>query len=98
SLLHERLAALRRRMWFVTSFRGTAVLVSVVLAIVVSEGYADWRWHLPALVRALALITGLAAAGYLAIYHLLRPLAVKTDNLSLALRIEERHGGLNDAL
>ncbi len=98
SLLNERLGALRRRMWFVTSFRGTALLVSVAILIAVAGGCADWRWQLPGLARALILVGGLSAAGYLAIGHLLRPLAVKTDNLSLALRIEERYGGLNDAL
>src|SRR5262245_36860525 len=96
--LRQRLSALRRRLRFVASFRGAAWLVTVVLITLTWAGLLDWRVHLPALVRAFVL-TGLLAAVGVVVYRLLfRPLSEPTDDLSLALRVEERYPALNDAL
>src|SRR5947209_996773 len=93
--LRRRLAGLRRRLRFVASFRGLSWLLTAVLTTAVLVGMADWRWHLPGLVRAFAL-TGLLAGGGVILYRFLfRPLSSPSDDLSLALRVEERYPGLN---
>ena len=61
-------------------------------------GLADWRLHLPGLVRAFALTGLLAGAGVIVYQLLIQPLKAPVDDLSLALRIEERHPTLTDAL
>jgi hypothetical protein len=96
--LQIRLAALRRRLRLVVTFRGVATAAALVLVVLVLGGLLDWRMHLPDLVRALILAGTLTGAGYVAYRHLLRPLWANSDDLSLALRVEERYPVLNDAL
>src|SRR5262249_46036131 len=96
--LRRRLAALRRRLRFVTTARGVGWLLTLLLLTAAGAGFLDWYWRLPALVRAVVLVGALAAAGVVAYRHLLRPLASRADDLTLALRIEERYPSLNDAL
>src|SRR5262249_44752805 len=61
-------------------------------------GLGDWRIHLPSLGRGVLLVGSLSAAGYLGYRYLLRPLAAKGDDLSLALRVEDRDPVFNYAL
>ncbi len=96
--LRKRLAGLRRRLRLVASFRGLNWLLTAVLTTAVLVGLADWQWHLPGLVRAFALSGLLAGAGVILQRFLFRPLSAPTDDLSLALRVEERYPALNDAL
>src|SRR5689334_19857942 len=96
--LQQRLAALRWRLRSVVTFRGACWVAALVLLAAALAGWLDWRLHLPAAVRALLLTGTLGAAGYVAYRHLLRPLASRADDLTLALRIEEHYPGLNDAL
>jgi hypothetical protein len=97
-MLRQRFAALRRRLRLVTTIRGTGLLLTVLLSAAVVAGLLDWRWHLPALVRAVVLIGTLAGAIVVAYRFLLRPLSAPSDDLSLALRVEEQYPSLNDAL
>ncbi len=62
------------------------------------EGLIDWRFQLPSLVRAILLCGIVASACYVVIRKLLIPLSQPTDNLNLALRLEERNPELNDIL
>jgi hypothetical protein len=96
--LRQRLAALRHRLRMVTAFRGGGLFLALLLAAVAAAGLLDWRVHLPPLVRALLLVATLVAAGLVALRYLIRPLADRTDDLTLALRVEERFPGFNDAL
>jgi hypothetical protein len=96
--LRSRLAALRRRLYVVSMLRGFGWVLTVVLLSAAIGSVLDWRLHLPALVRAVLLVTTLAASAYLAFRLLFRPLSVRTDDLSLALRVEENYPSLNDAL
>src|SRR5438067_13694628 len=89
-LLQQRLAALRRRLRFVVTFRGVSWLLTVLLLAAAGGGLLDWRVHVPSVVRALILVGGLSAAGYLAYRYLFLSLWNKTDNLTLALRIEDQ--------
>ena len=51
--LTRRFAALRRRLRFVTTFRGMSWVLAIVLFAAVIGGVLDWRVHLPSVVRAL---------------------------------------------
>src|SRR6516225_9232807 len=96
--LARRLAWLRGRLRFVATFRGISWLLILILTTVLLVGLVDWRVHLPALVRALALVGVLSGSSYIVIRYLLRPLAFKSDDLTLALRVEKHYPGLNDSL
>jgi hypothetical protein len=96
--LRQRLAAVRRRLLFVRTARGTGWLIAALLLPVIVAGFLDWRFHLPPLVRALFLIGTLVTAGLVTLRYLLQPLSDRTDDLTLALRIEERFPGFNDSL
>jgi hypothetical protein len=96
--LRGRLAALRWRLHVVSTLRGLGWVLTVVLLSAAIGGVLDWRLHLPALVRAVLLVSTLAAGAYLAFRFLYRPLSKRTDDLSLALRVEENYPSLNDAL
>lgn len=96
--LQLRLAAVRRRLRLVTTFRGACWLLSLLLAAMALAGLLDWRLHLPGLVRAVWLVAALGAAGLIAFRYLLKPLAGRADDLTLALRVEEQHPSLTDAL
>ncbi len=98
NLLRHRFAALRRRMRLVAAFRGGGWLLAVVLTTAAAAGLLDWRWHLPDLVRAAVLVSTLAAAAVLAYRYLFQPLSARADDLTLALRVEERYPALNDSL
>lgn len=96
--LQARFAALRRRLRFVITLRGVGVLVSVLLAAAIVAGLIDWLIHLPSLLRAVALTVTLSGVGFLGYWFLLRPLTARADDLSLALRVEEKYPALNDCL
>src|SRR5947209_959418 len=98
--LQARLAALRRRLRLVVTFRGLCWLVTVALATAALAGLLDWRLpgHLPSLVRAVILTAALSAAGYVAYRYLLHPLWSPADDLTLALRVESLYPALNDSL
>lgn len=97
-LLRGRLAALRHRLRFVALVRGVGWLVASVLATLVLTGLIDFRVHLPSLVRAFVLTGLLTAVGIIVYRYLLQPLSQPTDDLSLALRIEDQFPLLNDGL
>ena len=98
ALLRQRLAALRRRMRLVATVRGAGFLLTVLLATSLVAGLLDWGWHLPELVRAVVLVGTLTGGIYIAYRYLLRPLSAPSDDLSLALRVEEEYPALNDSL
>ncbi len=98
TMLRQRLAALRRRMRLVATVRGAGLLLTVWLATAAVAGLIDWRWHLPALVRAVVLVGTLVGGIIVAYRYLFRPLSGPSDDLSLALRVEEEYPALNDAL
>lgn len=96
--LRRRLARLRRRLRLVATARGVGWLVALVLTVVLVTGLLDYQVHLPGLVRAGVLVGLLAGAVAVVLRFLLVPLAEPADDLSLALRIEDRYPLLNDAL
>jgi hypothetical protein len=96
--LQLRLAALRRRLRVVVTFRGVCWIAAILLLGAAVGGFLDWRIHLPGLVRAFVLTSTLGSAGYVAYRYLFLPLAARADDLSLALRVESRYPALNDSL
>ena len=72
--LQIRLAALRRRLRMVVTFRGLSWVAALLLLVLALAGLLDWRIHLPDLVRAVLLAATLAAAGYVAWRYLIGPL------------------------
>src|SRR5207302_8000080 len=96
--LQSRLASLRRRLRLQIGWRGLCALAGVVIGGAVLAGLADWLLELPSLLRALALVALLGAAGVAAYRTLVIPLGRRCDDLALALRIEEQFPELNDAL
>ncbi len=102
--LQSRLADLRRRLRLVVTFRGgcwalAALIGSVALACLIDQAvYLRTSRDLPALIRAGFLVAILGGAGYVAYRFLFRPMTARTDDLSLALRVEEQYPELNDAL
>ncbi|MGH7171493.1 MAG: hypothetical protein ACRELG_14555, partial [Gemmataceae bacterium] len=100
TVLRQRLAGLRRRLRLVATVRGVGLLLTVVLATAIAAGLLDWHLHLhlPALVRAVVLVATLTGGVFVAYRYLYRPLSAPSDDLSLALRVEEEYPTLNDAL
>ena len=96
--LRKRLAALRRRLRVVVTLRAAGWLLTVLLLGALAAGFLDWAWRLPSLVRAVVLVGTLSGLGVVAYRMLLGPLLARVDDLTLALRIEERYPSLNDAL
>lgn len=98
TILEQRLAGIRRQMRIVVVYRGLAVLFVLALGCLIAAGLLDWTLRLPSTVRAMLLAGTVSAASYLVWRILFQPLWGKTDDLSLALRVEERYPVLNDSL
>lgn len=96
-LLH-RLAVVRTRYRLVTFASGIFATAAFVVGVITLVGLADSMNHLPRFIRAAALCGLLAGTGFLIYQLLVYPLGRRSDNLSLALRIEDQHPELNDAL
>ncbi len=98
NVLRQRLAALRRRLRRTAILRGASWLVLATAATAVAACLVDSLWPLDSLVRAAVLVGWLVGVGLLSWRFLFRPLSQRTDDLSLALRVEQRFPALNDAL
>ncbi|HYV39565.1 MAG TPA: hypothetical protein VE988_28010 [Gemmataceae bacterium] len=102
--LQSRLSALRRRLRFVVTVRGACLALAALLTGLLLAGVVDYlvfhvfRVETWPLLRAGFLAATLALSGAVAYLLLIRPLAAKTDDLSLALRVEEQYPILNDSL
>ena len=96
--LRQRLAALRSRLRRTAVLRGVSWLVLFTVGAVGAACLLDILLPLPSLVRAALLVGWLVGAGLIAWRWLYRPLAQRCDDLSLALRVEQRFPSLNDAL
>jgi hypothetical protein len=95
--LSDRLADLRRRMRRLVMVRGVYGVVALALGAVVVIGLLDHAIHLPALVRAAALV-GLITAGGFALIRVIGQLRTLNDDLAVAMRVEGHFPALNDAL
>jgi hypothetical protein len=102
--LKGRLATFRRRLRWSLTARGVSVTAASLLAGLLACALLDsFLFRLFAvetwsLVRAAFLTVTVAITGLAAHRFLLRPLGARTDDLSLALRVEDEYPVLNDAL
>jgi hypothetical protein len=96
--LRQRLASLRQRMRRIAILRGVSWLLGSTALLAVAACYLDSAVALPSLARAAILVAWLVNSGILVWHFLVRPLSQRCDDLSLALRIEERFPALNDGL
>ncbi len=96
--LPEQLSDLGRFRKRVAVATGVFALIAVIVGVATLAGFLDAAFHLPALVRALALVVLLAAAGVVWIRGIARSLALRTDSLSVALELEDQFATLNDSL
>jgi hypothetical protein len=96
--LFARLAGLRFRLRVVAILQGVFAVTAIMAGGAALAGLLDFRYSLPPLVRALALVAILAAAGLALLRLLLAPLLEQADNLRLALKLEEKNPHLNDIL
>lgn len=96
--LTDNLAHLGRTRKSVAIATGLFLLLGVVLGCVVLAGLFDAAFHLPPLIRALALVATLTLAGIIWLRKVSPALALRTDALSVALELEGRFPILNDAL
>ena len=102
--LQSRLAALRSRLRLVVTLRGICFAAAALLAGLIIAGLIDSQvyrllgvetWPL---LRAAFLTAILTTVGVISYLLLVRLLIGRTDDLSLALRVEEHYPILNDAL
>lgn len=96
--LLSRIAALRGRVRRLLAIYGLARVSAVFLGILLFAGWADWAIHLAAPLRVLEFLATTVVIGWAARKFILRPFLANFDDLSLALRIEERWPGLQDRL
>src|SRR5262245_23313725 len=96
--LPGQLADLGRTRKVVAVAAGLFALSAVILGCVAVACVLDAAFHLPPLVRALALVVTLTLGGVIWVRGVSHALSLRTDALSVALELEEKHPALNDAL
>ena len=96
--LLERLQGVRFRYRALTILRGGSQLLSFLLVSTALAAFLDWRYHLPSLIRAFALVSILSLGGVFFYHWLLRPCRSAGGLLTMALRIETKFPELNDSL
>lgn len=96
--LIARLAGLRFRLRLAAVVLGVSAVTAILVGGTAAAGLLDWRFGLPPLVRAMALVGILGAAGFALLRILVAPLRQPIDNLRLALQLEEKNPHLNDIL
>jgi hypothetical protein len=96
--LRQRLTVLRRRLRRTAIIRAVSWLALFTAVLAVAVGALDASVVLPSLVRAGVLVGWLVGAGLIVWFFFYKALGRRFDDLSLALRIEQRFPTLNDAL
>ena len=93
-----RISALRGRIRRLLATYGLARVAALFVGILLLAGWADWAVHLASPIRAVEFLATIAALGWSIRKFFLRPLLANFDDLSLALKIEDRWPGLQDRL
>lgn len=96
--LTDNLAHLGRTRKAVAVATGLFLFFGVVLGSIVLACLIDAAFHLPPLIRALALVGTITLAGIIWIRRVSPALALRTDALAVALELEGKFPILNDAL
>ncbi len=96
--LESRIGALRGSLRRLLALHGMSWVLGVSLPLFIAAGFADWLFHLDAIIRAVLLAGVIGTILFLLYSRVLRPLVVRFADLDIAMRIEERWPGLNDRL
>jgi hypothetical protein len=96
--VRSRIRSLRANVRRLLALHGLSWLVGVLVPLVILAGFADWLFHLDAVIRAALLLALGGGLFYLGYRFVIRPLVVRFADLDIAMRIEERWPGLNDRL
>ena len=96
--LESRIRGLRASVRRLLALHGLSWVLGLIVPLAILAGFADWLFHLDAVIRAALLAALVCAALWLGYRGVLRPLLVRFADLDIALRIEERWPGLNDRL
>src|SRR5262245_39210769 len=97
-VLTRRMQGVSARLRRVVVLRAGSWLIVLSLLFVGALGYADHRFHLPALVRALGLVALIAGVPLLFRRWISRPLAGSGDPVRIAMRVERAYPEFNDSL
>ena len=96
--LQQRLHRLRGRLRAVVLLRQGSLVLAALMLSVGAVAWLDWRFQLPSLVRAIALI-GILVGSFIVIARtIVRPLQKNATLLALAQRVEREFPHLNDSL
>jgi hypothetical protein len=96
--LTDNLAHLGRARKAVALATGILLLIGLCTSCIVLSGLLDAAFHLPPLLRALALAGTLVLGGLVWLRRVSPALNLRTDALAVALELEGKYPGLNDAL
>src|SRR5262245_65767607 len=96
-VLTRRMQGVSARLRRVVVLRAGSWLIVLSLLFVGALGYADHRFHLPALVRALGLVALIAGVPLLFRRWISRPLAGSCDPVRVAMRVVSWYPGCNGA-
>src|SRR5262245_10123521 len=96
--LPRRLDSIAARLRRVVVIRSGSWLVAIAVLFLGILAYIDQRFHLPALVRALGLVTFLIGLPLLVRRWISRPLTGSGDPVRIALRVERAYPEFNDSL
>ena len=96
--LQARLRSLRLRYWAYSMLAGMLAIAALGVGSAAVVGLLDWQFQLPSLLRAFALVGTLGGCGYLVWRFMVQPLGARSDDLSLALKVEAIYPELNDIL
>src|ERR1700685_2660344 len=97
--LVDRIRLVRGRVRFAVCLRGVAWLVAIVGGLLVLAGFGDRALHFDPPALRLSLLAGIVIVALAATWRLIAaPFFVPLSDLALALRVEERYGGLEERL
>ncbi|MFM7149762.1 MAG: hypothetical protein ACKO23_07960, partial [Gemmataceae bacterium] len=96
--LRSRLSGLRKWHRFVICIRLISSLSISFLASLLLVGLFDYLTHFPDIIRASTLFTLLVGLGAILFKQFIKPVSKPSDDLSLALKVEEKFPLLNDSL
>ncbi|MFO0863269.1 MAG: hypothetical protein U0744_01175 [Gemmataceae bacterium] len=96
--LQARLRSLRLRYWAYSMLAGLLAIGAIGVGSAAVVGLLDFQVQLPSLLRAFALVGTLGGSGYLVWRFMVQPLGARSDDLSLALKVEAIYPELNDIL
>src|SRR5262249_46661446 len=79
--LESRISALRGSVRRLLALHGVSWVLGLIVPLVIVAGFADWLFHLDAVIRAVTLIALIGTLAWLAYSRVIRPLVVRFADL-----------------